>query len=190
MFAFAFWGLLPTLLSLSTQLLLLLLLLLPFGCPFCLAASHLCIRLPRDLAGECEPAESERASVCASVCLCVCVSVRGSVCATLTLFVREISFTKLALPLPASFCFLFRVVVAVVVRAKKSRSRCPPVSPSVRPPACHLPVSKTAQNPCRFLSLPSFAARAAAASAAAPTARPCNGYLNVCADTQRTCVSR
>lgn len=120
------------------------------------------------------------------VCVYVCVSVRVSVCATLTLFVREISFTKLALPLPASFCFLFRVVVAVAVRAKKSRSRCPPVSPSVRPPACHLPVSKTAQNPCRFLSLPSFAARAAAA----PTARPCNGYLNVCADTQRTCVSR
>lgn len=176
---FCFLGLLPT------QLLLL----LPFACPFCLAASHLCIRLPRDLAGECEPAESERASVCTSVCLCVCecawVCVRhlNIVCARNFIHKTCVAFA-------ASFCFLFRVVVAaVVVRAKKSRSRCPPVSPSVRPPACHLPVSKTAQNPCRFLSLPSFAAREAA-SAAAPTARPCNGYLNVCADTQRTCVSR
>jgi len=110
---------------------------------------------------------SEWASVCLSVCVCVCL------CATLTLFVRFVparNFIHKTCVAFACFCLLYffcllfvLVVVALLCVQKEQKSL------SASPLA-----SKTAQNPCRFLSLPSFVTTTTAAATAAAT-RPCNG---------------
>lgn len=122
-----------------------------FACPFCLAASHLCIRLPRDLAEECECEPRERVS---GPSVCVCVRVRVPVCATLTLFVRFVParnfIHKTCVAFAFSCLFLFRVVSAVAVRAKK-RAEVAVRSPVRLPLACQ-------QNCAKSLPLP-FAAQ-------------------------------
>lgn len=154
---FCFLGLLPT------QLLLL----LPFACPFCLAASHLCIRLPRDLAGECEPAESERASVCTSVCLCVCecawVCVRhlNIVCARNFIHKTCVAFACLFLLLISCCCCC---CCCACKKEQKSLSACLSVcSSACLPLACQqncaksLPLPFAAQFRCQRSSISSSA---------------------------------
>lgn len=111
---------------------------------------------------------SEHLSVCLYVCMFVChLNIVCALCAC-----AKFHSQNLRLPLPVSaFHFFFACVFAVLLCVQKEQK-----SLSASPLA-----SKTAQNPCRFLSLPSFVTTPAAAAAAAAAPRPCNAYLNVCA---------